>query len=101
MDLAEYIEKSLVAISKGVKEAQEKAHVTIAPGFVEGKPLLEAQMVKLEVEVATTSEGGGKINVLSFGSGEASRASQRAHKITFEVPVFFNSINVYSGSEFK
>ena len=101
MDLAEYVEKSLVGISKGVKEAQKKAHGTIAPGHVEGKPVLEAQMVKFEVEVATSTEGGGKINVLTLGSGEAAHSSQRAHRLTFEVPVYFNSFNVFKKGDLE
>ncbi|MEM1377767.1 MAG: hypothetical protein AAGG69_10300 [Pseudomonadota bacterium] len=101
MELAEYVEKSLVAISKGVKKAQVNAEVTIAPGFIEGKPLLEPQMVKFEVEVATSTDGGGIISVLTIGSGEASHLSQKSHRLTFEVPVFFNSFNVYKEGGLK
>jgi hypothetical protein len=93
MDLAEYIEKSLIAISKGVTEAMQKADVTIAAGFIEGKPIFEPQMVKFEIEVTASTEGGGGIKVLSIADMSAGLKSQHSHRITFEVPVHFNSHN--------
>jgi len=93
--LDEYIEKSLIDISKGVTAAQKKANVTIAPGAIEGKPVFEPQMVKFEVEVTTSLDGGGKINVLSLADLNIGGERMKSHKLTFEVPVHFNSENVY------
>lgn len=95
MELDEYIEKSLVAISKGVTEAQSKAAVTIAPSGIEGKLNFEPQFVKFEIEVTTSAEGGGGIKVLTFGDASAKASSGRAHRLSFEVPVHFNSTNVF------
>ncbi len=94
MELADYIGMSLIAIGQGVVAAQKKADITIAAGFIEGKALLEPQMVKFEIEVSTSSEGGGGIKVLSFADVSAGHKAQHSHRLTFEVPVHFNSHNV-------
>lgn len=95
MKLDEYIEKSLIAIAKGVTEAQKKAEVTIAPSAIEGKPNFTPQLVKFEVEVSTSLEGGGSINVMAVGELGAKKSGQNSHKLTFEVPVHFNSENIW------
>lgn len=95
MRLDEYIEKSLVAISKGVTEAQMKANVTIAPSSIDGKLNFEPQMVKFEVEVTTTAEGGGNISVLGLADIKAGATGQNTHRLTFEVPVHLNSENAW------
>lgn len=95
MTLDEYIEKSLIAIAAGVTNAQQKANVTIAPASIEGKPNFEPQLVKFEVEVTTTKDAGGGINVLSLVEMKAGVSGGSAHRISFEVPVHFNSENVF------
>lgn len=99
MRLDEYIEKSLADIAKEVTCAQWHANVSIAPARIEGRPIFEPQFVKSEIEVTTSIEGGGKINVLSLAELNAADIGRRSHRIVFEVPVHFNSTNVYPKGE--
>ena len=91
MKLDEYVEQTLVDISKGVAEAKKKAMVGIAPGYVDGEKVFSAQMIKFEILVTTEKEGSGGVSVLSFGDMKGKLNVEKTNKLTFEVPVFFQA----------
>jgi len=89
--LEEYVAQTLLAITNGVAKAQEDTLLYIAPGYVNGVRQDEAQNVKIEVATTVNSEGGGGINVLSFGSLSAEHSTESVNRIEFTVPVYFTA----------
>ncbi len=93
MKLDEFVKRSLLDITKGVVGASEEACVTISPASIEGKPIFEPQMVSFELVVAESSAAGGGISVLSIGNAKAGMRSEQINKLSFSVPVHFNTRN--------
>lgn len=91
MKLDEYIEQTLIDISKGVSEAKKKALVGIAPGYVDGEKVFSAQLIKFEIVVTVEKEGSGGIQVLTFGDLKGKLNIEHTNKLTFEVPVYFQA----------
>lgn len=91
MKLEDFVKKTLLDITNGVAEAQKSAKLWIAPGMVEGEAKLAPQMVSFEVAVTVNKEGGGAISVWSLGEVKGSASSESLNKISFEVPVYFQS----------
>jgi hypothetical protein len=91
MKLQDFVEKTLLEITRGVAEAQKKASVWIAPGRVEGDVEKSPSHVNFEVGVTTNAEGGGQIEILSFVKSSVKGASQHTNKISFSVPVYYQA----------
>ncbi len=91
MKLDQYVEQTLVDISKGVAEAKKKALVGIAPGYVDGEKVFSVQLIKFEIVVTVEKEGSGGISVLSFGDIKGKLNVEHTNKLTFEVPVYFQA----------
>lgn len=89
MKLDQYIEQTLVDIAKGVAEARNRAAVSIAPGYVDGKNVAVVQMIKFEISVTVEKEGSSGISVLSFGDIKDKIDSTHINKLTFDVPIYF------------
>lgn len=91
MKLDEFVEQTLVDISKGVSEAKKKSSVWIAPGYVDGEKVFSEQLVKFEVAVTVEKEGSGGISVLSFADLKGNFKTESTNKIVFDVPVYFQA----------
>jgi hypothetical protein len=91
MLLKDYVEKTLIDITDAVANAQMNAKLWIAPGMVEGEPKLAPQMVKFEVEVVVSKNAEGGVKVWSLGDAKASGGITSLNRLTFEVPVYFQS----------
>lgn len=91
MKLEEYVHQTLLDITNGVSKAQIDAPSWIAPGAIEGQMLLTPQMVSFEVIVTTSKEAGGGITVLSIADAKAKGQHQQVNKISFDVPIYFQS----------
>ncbi|WP_306148749.1 MULTISPECIES: hypothetical protein [unclassified Roseibium] len=100
MNLDEFVKRSLLAVTKGVVDAQEESLLFIAPGHINGKRIEKAHEVKFEVSVTVSAEGGGGIQVLSFGELKAGAKTESTNKLTFEVPVYFNAPTPHNASHF-
>ncbi|WP_297780677.1 trypco2 family protein [uncultured Roseovarius sp.] len=93
MDLSEFVAETLVEIEKGVRSARSQSTGPwIALGNVGMQPVWGAEKVTFEVAVTTSAEGGGGIKVFSFGEVKGGVSREAVNRITFNVPVFFNSI---------
>ena len=93
MKLEEFVKRTLLDITNSVYEAQKSSHLAIAPGHVEGAPIIEPQMINFEVAVTTSAEGGGAISVWSVADAKGQLASEHFNKISFSVPVYFQATN--------
>ena len=91
MKLEEFVKQTLLDITNGVAQAQAEAKLWIAPGKVEGEPKLTPQMVSFEVAVTVNKEGSGGISVWSLGELKGAASSESLNRISFEVPVYFQS----------
>ena len=91
MKLDKFITNALIDITNGIVEAQKQSQLHIAPGSINGKPMLEPHSVKFDLRVAVSREGGGSIDVFGMGELGAKVSSEDTNSISFEVPVFFNS----------
>lgn len=91
MKLEEFIKQTLLDITNGVASAQEASKLFIAPGMIEGTPILSPQVVKIEVAITINKEGEAGISVLSFGEAKGTVSSEHLNKVTVEVPVYFQS----------
>ncbi|MFK5980241.1 MAG: hypothetical protein QM488_15265 [Rhizobiaceae bacterium] len=94
MKLDEFVKQSLLDITKGVVGASEEASVTIAPSAIDGRLEFEPQLVTFESTITESVEAGGGISVLSLGEAKAGKRSEHLNKLSFSVPVHFNSTNV-------
>jgi hypothetical protein len=93
MELKEFVTRTILDITNGVYEARRSAPLAIAPGFIEGKLIVEPQMIDFEVAVTTTKEGGGGISIWSVAEAKGKLSSEHINKISFSVPVFFQAEN--------
>ncbi len=91
MKLDEYVKQTLLDISNGVSAAQLQSPHWIAPGHVEGKKQISPQLVTFDIAVTVSKEGGGGIQVWSFGDLKASGSSEQINRISFSVPVYFQA----------
>jgi hypothetical protein len=104
--ISEFVKEALLEITKGVREAYLEADVTIAAGHIDGKPILTPSEVSFEIfvevsEQSSTSgklEGGGSflsvVKASTSFDGQKTFNSANSQRITFSVPVHFNSHNV-------
>jgi len=104
--LSDFVKEALLEISNGVVSAREEARITIAPGAIEGNPIFEANQVHFEIYVEVlessrlsgSAEAGGAIlsviKAQARGDGEKNSSATSSQKISFSVPVHFNSDNV-------
>ncbi|MEC9197035.1 MAG: trypco2 family protein [Pseudomonadota bacterium] len=93
MDLSKFVSQTLSEIEEGVRSARRNAKGPwIALGSVGEAEVWEAEKITFEVMVTTVAEGGGGIKVLSFGDLKAQTSREAVQKISFNIPVFFNSI---------
>ena len=93
MELEEFVKRTILDITNGVYEARQSAHLAIAPGSIEGKSIVQPQMIDFEVAVTTTKEGSGGISVWSVAEAKGTLSSEHINKISFSVPVFFQAEN--------
>ena len=91
MQLKDFVTQTLLDITQGVFEAQQKFPLWIAPGRVEGGKVTSPQMVKFEVVVTTNKEGGGGISVWSAFEAGATASAEHMNKISFSVPVYLQA----------
>ena len=91
MNLEEFVEETLLAITNGVSSAQSKSPSWIAPGRVEGEVEKSPQLVEFDISVTTSKEGDGKISVLSTIDVGGSAKSESINRISFAVPVYFQA----------
>ncbi|MCR9123771.1 MAG: hypothetical protein NXH91_16010 [Phyllobacteriaceae bacterium] len=92
MKLDEYVKQTLLDITNGVADAKQEAMLRIAPGMIDGQPIVEPQMVRFEVAVTISNEAGGGIKVFSLGDLKAQGTSAHTNKIAFEVPVYLTLV---------
>jgi hypothetical protein len=113
MDLSTFVEKALIEISLGVKEARVKARdlAAIAPHTMDGELRFESSYIDFDVSLVVTdttsvkknedAKVGGEIKVFSFvrGGVDAHTASEstrentsaQTHRVAFKVPIYFSS----------
>ncbi len=112
MRLSDFVKQSLGEITLGIAEAKMLTRdvISIAPGSLNGKTILEQSSIDFEIAVTTreisTSKGndtvsaGFEISVLgnkvkaNAGGNESEGSvndSQKISKLTFSVPVFLNA----------
>lgn len=94
MKLKDFVEQTLMDITSGVFEAQQKAPLWVAPGRVEGEKVTSPQMVSFEVAVTVNKEGKGGISVWSVIDAKAGGKIEHVNKIAFCVPVYFQARKV-------
>ena len=104
--ISDFVKEALLEITRGVVDAANEAPVTIAPSSIEGKNIFTANEVHFELfveasegnKVTGAAEGGGTLLSIVKASaklnGEKSSTATSSQKITFSVPVYFNSFNV-------
>ena len=92
MKLEEFVSETLLDITRGVKKAQRNAPQWIAPGNIEGKKLVEPQMVTFDVSVTVSKEAGAGIQVWSIGELNAKGSSEQSNRISFAMPVYFQAM---------
>jgi hypothetical protein len=91
MKLQEYIQQTLLDITKRVAAAQKEFPLWIAPGFVEHKKVTSPQLVNFEIAVTVSKEGGGGIQVWSVAEMNAKGSAEHTNKISFSVPIYFQA----------
>jgi len=103
ISLRDFVEQTLLDITNAVYEAQSKAPLWIAPGYVEGQKQISPQMIEFSVQVTASEEnqqnGKGELSmpiitiVKASVSGTAgySMESQITQSLKFSVPVYFQS----------
>ncbi|MDP1670149.1 hypothetical protein [Phaeovulum sp.] len=89
MKLDEYVKQTLIDITLGVSEAAEASNCLIGPAWGNGPKNMLPQMVRFEISVSVSNEGGGGIKVWSIGDLSAKGSSEHSNRLTFEVPVYF------------
>lgn len=89
MELKDFIEKSLLEILDGVREAQKK-DIAVAPSSIEGKPIWTERLVNFDIQVAVDKSGTGGIKVLSLTDLGGSVSKSESHRISFSIPVHMN-----------
>ncbi|MGB5863905.1 MAG: hypothetical protein WBG95_06360 [Sulfitobacter sp.] len=94
MRLDQFVKETLLDITNGVAQAQDAAMLFIDPGYINSERLEERQLVRFEVGVTVSKEGGGGISVFSLGDVKAGASSEHTNKISFEVPVYLNAPTV-------
>ena len=102
MKIEEFVEEALIAIARGVKNAQANPeigelvgrhanHLTNAE-FVHDQLGNPVTLVKFDLATAVTDKGAakGEIKILSIGiGGEKEATASEANRITFSVPIAF------------
>ena len=101
MRLDDFVRQTLIDITNGVTEAQKKSKLYIAPGYIEGMKLTSPQMVDFEIAVTVNKEAGGGIQIWSLGDVKASGHSINVNKISFSVPVYFQSPTELNENNYK
>ncbi len=101
MTLEEYIRETLVAITKGVAQAQDEALLYIAPGYVNGERQGNAQTVRIEVATTVSTDGGGKISVVGIGEVGGKAASESTNRVAFDVPIHFAAPTIKNPRHYK
>ena len=112
MKLKDFIKETLVEIAEAIREAKDAASdkISISPGFMEGKKVIEVSYVEFDIAVTANetshkekdAEGGldAKIEVLGIKSGLKAGAStisstqhqkEEVSRIQFKVPVYFGA----------
>ncbi len=91
MKLDKYVKQTLLDITNGVSAAREESPLWIAPGNYEGVNQITPQMVSFDIAVTVNKEGGGEIQVWSLGNLKAEVSSEQINRISFDVPVYFQS----------
>ncbi len=90
MELKEFIHQSISEIVEGVAAAAKEYPLAVAPGHIEGKPVLTERLVTFEVNVVTDLSAKSGLKVMSFAElgGETSRS--KANRVSFSVPIHMN-----------
>ncbi|MFC6643674.1 MULTISPECIES: trypco2 family protein [Sulfitobacter] len=95
MKLSEFVEETLSEIEAGIKNARKESNSPwIALGSIGVEPVWKQQTVDFEIAVTTSKEGGGGLKVFSAGELRAGASKEEINRISFSVPVFFNSISL-------
>ena len=91
MKLDEYVKQTLLDITNGVNAAKKESSLWIAPGYVDGEKVFSAQLINFDIAVTVNKEGGGGIQVWSFGELNAKGSSEHSNRISFSVPIYFQA----------
>ena len=91
MKLDEYVKQTLLDITEGVSAAQAVSKHWIAPGYVDGEKVFQAQLVSFDIGVTVSKEAGGGIQVWSFGDLKAKGTAEHTNRISFSVPIYFQA----------
>lgn len=100
MELAEFVEKSLLGITTGISNAQKKLGQTGGVGQVNPHDIIGALQEDVEFDVAVTAaqseagkgQAGAGIRVIGLGvHGEMSSESKNsvATRLRFKIPVYY------------
>ena len=91
MKLKNFITSALLERTEGIVDAQKRSQLQFTHGTVEGKKATDPQMLKIDLQVATSGIGGGSIDVLGLGQLGAKVTAESIQAVTFEIPVYFDS----------
>ena len=101
--LRQFVEQTLLDITKAVHCAQKASPHAIAPGFLEGEKQLEPQMIEFSIQVVASQEktlkGKGDVSVpiisivKASAEGEINTNNEQTttQNLKFSVPVYFQS----------
>lgn len=91
MKLADYVKQTLLDITNGVSASKKESSLWIAPGHVDGEKVFAAQLINFDIAVTVSKEGGGGIQVWSFGELNAKGSAEHSNRISFSVPIYFQA----------
>lgn len=101
MLLKDYIKQTLLDITQAVGEARREACLCIAPGRFNDKEQNDPSMVAFEIAVTVSKDGGGKIEIFSVVATGGNYSTESFNKVSFSVPVYFNSGPMHSNAPTK
>lgn len=102
--LKQFVEQTLLDITRAVDKAKKESPIPIAPGYVDGKGQNEPQMIEFSVQVTVAEEkshkGKGDVSVpiisiikTSVGGEIGNKNEQTTTQcLKFSVPVYFQAI---------
>jgi Trypsin-co-occurring domain 2 len=99
MKLDQYVKQTFLDITNGVSAAKKNSSLGIAPGYVDGEKVFSAQLINFEIAVTVSKEGGGGIQVWSFGELNAKGSAEHVNRISFSVPIYFQAPTPQGGGE--
>lgn len=101
--LKSFVKQALIDITNAVNEARHESLVNIAPGYVEGKAQVDAQLIEFDLAVNAErstkrgKKGGASVTIISVikadvgADGAEDEKLSTNNRIKFSVPVYFQA----------